>query len=93
MTRILYKNAEEATIGLLSDPGSWPNYPFLPVKRLVNENMQTGVIWASEKTKSKIIVRRCNLFDIPELVTDFILLESETFHNVNKLLEAGWIVD
>src|SRR5437016_1239090 len=48
---------------MIQSPGLWPKWPFLPVKRWINNDMETGIILACQGQSSTVFI--LNLFRLP----------------------------
>lgn len=97
-TGLVPVNAERLPDDLtfLKDPDSWPNWPFLPIKRrdnsLVRKNL--GVLVASEEyAKGHIIVNHVYLFSLPKTTEDWNACPKTEYDSLEALLRDGWIVD
>jgi hypothetical protein len=98
MTRIInpYRDAEQATIGMLPDPSQWVNWPVMPVKHTRNRDKncpqmpQTGYIVAQTfNNPAPFVVHEGNIFTM-DWQNDPIV---GTYQTVYGLLDAGWIID
>lgn len=69
----------------------WPRWPWLPLKRWVDGNMETAVLHADEPEVSPRI-HHTNVFAVR---TYFPTPEMRTtqFANLRAIVDAGWMVD
>lgn len=70
-------------------PEAWPCYPFLPVKRVIENAMQHAIIWARTPTT----VYHCGLFGLPTTVAGMCQLERTHYADAAAIVADGWEVD
>lgn len=78
---------------MIKDQDSWPQWPFLPVKRRAVGGgfPETGLIAADPDYRKGIInVYKANLFNLPQDPTG---VEKITYQTVDAVLADGWVVD
>jgi len=82
---------------VLSCPGLWPAWPFLPVARRTSGALECGLLCdllgMANKPGLRATVYFCNLFQLPERLDDFLELPKEVFDTPEEVFEAGWRVD
>lgn len=86
---------QQKSLAFMNDPGEWPRWPILPVKRHdANGFTETGLMFAVEEVR--FTVYRGNMFTLPgprisdaiaacEVIKEYIDLEG--------VIDDGWIVD
>ena len=74
---------------MIQSPLDWPSYPFLPIKRYHNHNIETAVLW----TGSLLKATAANIWDLPKTKEEFIALPGITYQSVESMLADKWIVD
>jgi hypothetical protein len=88
--------SRERTVLLLSMPGLWPHWPFLPLVRRTRGIEELGVVFdarAAGLTGYSATVLKCNLFLLPPDFDTFLALPKEVFDSVEELADAQWRVD
>ena len=86
------------TLHFLSDPESWPLWPFLPlVRRRPGHDEELGVLYDALHARGlagfACTVFLTNLFTLPESLDQFLTLPRETFDTFEEVADAGWRVD
>jgi hypothetical protein len=76
-------------IAMLKSSDKWPGWPFLPIKRYVNNDMQAAVIWAGEPLN----VIETNLFDLPKTFDELKKIAHKKYESPEAIVEDGWMVD
>lgn len=83
------ETAEEATLRMVPNPNTWPNWPVLPLKkRMPDYELELGYIFEDGGKTYKIY--KGNVFAADPGKTDPIIAE---FNSVEDMVLAGWIVD
>jgi len=87
----------ERTVLMVMTPAQWPTWPFLPMVRRTGAGTELGVVFdarhACGLTGYSATVFRCNLFDLPATLNDFLALPRAVFDTADELADAGWRVD
>ena len=82
---------------VLSCPGLWPAWPFLPLARRTPAGLECGLLCdllvMANRPGLRATVFLCNLFGLPEKLEDFLELPKEVFDTPEEVFEAGWRVD
>ena len=82
---------------VLSCPGLWPVWPFLPVARRTGGGLECGLLCdllgMADKPGLRATVFFCNLFQLPGRLEDFLELPREVFDTPEELFDAGWRID
>jgi hypothetical protein len=77
----------------IADPGLWPHWPFLPVKRPTKDggDVEVGVLYATDEPWRHVYRR--NLLMLPPTRAEFLALDKHEYDSLDALLADGWIVD
>lgn len=88
----------------INDPGGWPIWPWLPLKRGNNElaDKNLGVLWVGDLPETharkrgpddRWVVWHVQLFDLPPNVEAFRASPHTIYPTLDALLADGWRVD
>lgn len=83
---------EKPDYSFVLNPQKWPNWPFLPMKRYVqNKHLpEFGVIMTRMGLST---IFDANLFDLPKTEEGWKALKHKKYSSVEEMLQDGWIVD
>ena len=76
---------------MINDPRKWVTFPFLPVMRkMKGSGVEVGIILSAG---DHLTVFDCNLFMLPEKLSDFGDFDRWDYKTIDDLLDDGWTVD
>jgi len=88
--------ARDRTALFIATPALWPAWPFLPLVRPSQGQLELGVMIDSRSlglTGRSATVFLANLLALPATLNEFLALPHETFDSADEVAGAGWCVD
>lgn len=80
---------------LMKSPTEWPSWPFLPVKRWVNNQIECCLMMAVENNLTKVF-KGLNLWHLPKdkTIKEIIeIAESYDYVSYEAIISDGWEID
>jgi len=65
---------------------TWPQWPALPIKRVVEGKREVGILWADGKPTVYLV----NMWNLP---ADLTTAEHIDYPSFKEVVDAGWVVD
>jgi hypothetical protein len=89
------KDKTKVTREYMQDPGLWPHWPILPMKKeLKGLDGEYGVVVCNGSERMHLRVYKADMFAFSECNVEQIAnLPTEDFSSVDELIGAGWLVD
>lgn len=89
------KDKIKMTKKYLRDPGLWPHWPILPMKKdLRQSDGEHGVVVYNGSKRSSLRVYKADMFAFSECDAEQVSnLPTEDFSSIDELIAAGWLVD
>lgn len=77
-------------LGMMQQPKYWPNWPYLPLKRIRNGRIETGILYerGMREPHDLMWLEGGNLFHLKEAS-----FETAVLADCRRLVSDGWIVD
>ncbi len=88
------RDLTEVTREYMRDPGLWPHWPILPMKRGSGGDGEHGVIVCNGAKRLPLLVYKADMFAFAGCNVEQVSnLPTEEFSSINALMDAGWLVD
>jgi len=87
----------EESLKYLNDPGLWPMWPVLPVKRPVDSDLPItkcmGIVIVSQKYRYRIWFTNMFILQTGPLMEQLEGVEHIDFESFEEMVDSGWLVD